>query len=658
MNLVAGGVLLILGGAAAALLLRNHPRLADSSFLTLVLAGCALGGTGAVQVLLGGQGSQLEFSSTLPGGPWIAGLDRLSAWFVLLCCLVAAATASYGVTYLAHDRPRRRLGPPHAMFAVLVTAMLGVFVAQAVVLFLMAWELMALSAYFLILYDHDRDDVRRAGMVYLVLTHVGTLALLGMFLTWGRSSADLSFAQLTPAAAHFVWGGAPILVLAVIGFGIKAGIFPFHFWLPGAHASAPSHASALLSGVMLKTGIYGLLRVLTLFGEPPRWWAWGLLILGVASAVLGVLWALTQRDLKRALAYSSVDNIGIIVMGIALGALGSAYHHPVLALLGFTAALLHVMNHALFKGILFLGAGAVARATGTLQIDRLGGLARVLPKTGWAFLLGSVAIIGLPSLNGFVGEWTLVRGFLAAGGGGGAVRFAGVGAAVIGLVGALTLACFLRLGTTVFLGQPRTGELGPHEDATGGMTLGMALLGSACLVIGVVPGIVVAPALQVATMVSSEARAAVVAKVIDDTSMLAITTLVATLVVLCAVLWGVRLAAGRHRSWRTSGTWRCAYAVPTVRMQYTGASFTAPVSRAFAVSDPFAVTTASASPDGRRDDRVLRGFAVPAWGRVMGLALQFRPLQQGRVTTYLQYIIATVLLLLGFLFFAGLNAPR
>ena len=274
MNLVAGGVLLILGGAAAALLLRNQPRLADASFLTLVLAGCALGGAGAVQVLLGGQGSQLVFPSTLPGGPWIAGLDRLSAWFVLLCCLVAAATASYGVTYLAHDRPRRQIGPPHAMFAVLVTAMLGVFVAQAVVLFLVAWELMALSAYFLIVYDHDRVDVRQAGMVYLVLTHIGTLALLGMFLTWGRSSADLSFAQLTPATAHLAWGGAPILLLAVIGFGIKAGIFPFHFWLPGAHASAPSHASALLSGVMLKTGIYGLLRVLTLFGEPPRWWAW------------------------------------------------------------------------------------------------------------------------------------------------------------------------------------------------------------------------------------------------------------------------------------------------------------------------------------------------------------------------------------------------
>lgn len=656
MNLLVSGMLLILGGGGAVLLLRSHPRLADGAFRTLVLAGCALAAMASLQVLLGGRGFVVRFPSTLPGGPWIAGMDLLSAWFTLLACIVAGATATFGVTYLAHERPHRRVAPPHAMFALLVASMLGVFAAQAVVPFLMAWEVMALSAYFLIVFEHDQVEVRRAGMVYLVLTHVGTLALLAMFLAWGRSSADLSFAHLTPAAARLLGGGVPILLLALVGFGIKAGIFPFHFWLPGAHASAPSHVSALLSGVMLKTGVYGLLRVVSLFGSPPGWWAWTLLLLGLASAVLGILWALTQRDLKRALAYSSVENVGIILMGVGLGALGSAYHHPVIALLGFTAALLHAMNHALFKSLLFLSAGAVARASGTLQLDRLGGLARVMPRTAWAFLLGSVAIVGLPPLNGFVGEWTLIRGFLSAASVAGAPRFAGLGAAVVGLVGALTLACFVRLGTIVFLGQPRSGRVEVHHDAPGGMAFGFALLGLACLVIGVVPGIAIAPALQVAGQVSSVAGSLAADTSLDGATMRAISVLVASLFLLCAALWGIRIAVGRRRRTLTSATWGCAYAVPTVRMQYTATSFSAPVTSAFAIPDGFSATMIQPGADGRREDRVLRGLAVPVWQYLTRMALTLRPLQQGRVTTYLQYIIGTVILLLGFLFFAGLTA--
>lgn len=655
MTLLVCGMLLILGAGGTVLLLRNHPRLADGAFRILVLAGCVLAATAAVQVLLGGRDTTVQFPSTLPGGAWILGLDPLSAWFILLASLVAAATITFGVAYLAHERPDRRVAPPHAMIALLVASMLGVFAARAAVPFLMAWEVMALSAYFLIVFEHEQAEVRRAGMVYLVLTHIGTLALLVMFLAWGRSSSDLSFANLTPASARLLGGGAPILLLALVGFGIKAGVFPFHFWLPGAHASAPSHVSALLSGVMIKTGIYGLLRVLSLFGSPPAWWAWTLLTLGLASAVLGVLWALTQRNLKRALAYSSVDNIGIILMGVGLGTLGSAYHHPSLAVLGFTAALLHVMNHALFKSLLFLGAGAIVHASGTLQMDRLGGLARVMPRTAWAFLLGSIAIVGLPPLNGFVGEWTLIRGFLSAAGVGGAPRFAALGAAVIGLVGALTLACFVRLGATVFLGQPRSVEVEVRGDAPGGMAFGLALLGLACVVIGIMPGIVVVPVLRVVAGVSSDAGAVVAGALLDGATMRAITILVASLGLICLALWGVRRTLGRRRPIPRNATWSCAYAMPTARMQYTAASFSAPVTSSFAISDGFAVAAQYPGADRRREDRVLRSVAVPTWQYLTRAALALRPLQQGKVTTYLQYIIGTVLLLLGFLFFAGLG---
>jgi hydrogenase-4 component B len=649
--LFGGGVFLILGGAVSALTLGRFPRLADGMFRSLVLVGCGLAAVPAVRVLTGTQLSPVSFSTTLPGGSWHYGLDALSAWFTLLLCVVAAATVAYGVTYLAPERAHRSIRAPHALFALLVAAMAGVFAARAVVPFLLAWEVMALSAYFLIVFEHDRPGVARAGMVYLVLTHAGTLALLGMFLAWGRSAPDLSFGHLTPAAARAIGGGVPILLLALFGFGVKAGMFPFHLWLPAAHAAAPSHVSALLSGVMIKTGIYGLFRVLALLGAPPPWWAWTILLLGLASAVLGVLWALTQHDLKRALAYSSVDNIGVILLGLGLGALGNAYHQPALAVLGFAGALLHALNHALFKSLLFLGAGAVVRSAGTREIDRLGGLARAMPRTAVAFLVGSMAIVGLPLLNGFIGEWTLVRGFLAAGGSPGALRLAGLGTAAIGLIGALTLACFVRLGTAVFLGTPRDTGARPTEDAPGGLGAGLALLGGACLAIGLLPVITMAPVLRVAAMLADSPAARTLGP-LGGFSSRAVTALGLGLLLLCAIVWTVRQSAGRGRPVRSSVTWACAYPVATSRAQYTAESFSAPLRRAF--SSAALPPAGGIGPSG--DDLVLRKVAAPVWERIRRMGAELRLLQQGRVTTYLQYIIGTVVLLLGYLFFAGKSA--
>jgi hydrogenase-4 component B len=649
--LLGAGILLILAGAIVALGLRRHPRVADVLVQLLVLAGCGIAAVPAVRVLLGLPLPELSFRTTLPGGSWHFGMDALSAWFTLLLCVVAAATVSFGVRYLARERAHRSIGPAHALFALLIAAMLTVFAARAAVPFLVAWEVMAVSAYFLIVFEQDRPGVRGAGMVYLVLTHAGTLALLAMFLAWGRAAPELAFANLTPAAARAIGGGAPILLLALFGFGVKAGMFPFHFWLPGAHAAAPSHVSALLSGVMIKTGVYGLLRLLSLFGAPPPWWAWSLLLLGLASALLGVLWALTQHDLKRALAYSSMDNIGIILLGLGLGALGSAYHKPVLAFLGFAGALLHALNHALFKSLLFLGAGAVVRATGTRELDRLGGLGRSMPRTAAAFLIGSLAIVGLPALNGFIGEWTLIRGFLAAGGSSGPLRLSGLGAAAIGLIGALTLACFVRLGGAVFLGKPRARSVEPTEDAPGGIGAGLLLLGSACVTIGILPVVAMTPVLRVTAMFSA-APAAVTLRPIGGFTSWAVTALAAALLLLCAILWSVRRWAGRRGVVRADVTWSCAYPAPTGRMQYTASSFSAPLRHAFA-SAALPPVTDRASADSGREDLVLNEFAAPVWARIKHLGAELRPLQQGRVTTYLQYIIATVLLLLGYLFFAG-----
>ena len=652
MSLVASGVLLILLGGTGSILLSRYSRLSDWVFGLGVAGGCGVSAVAALLMLRGTQVGTWMLLPTLPGGAWVMALDGLSAWFLLLLTIVGGVTTLFGITYMRRERAHGSVPSVHVTWAILLAAMIGVLVAQSAVLFLLAWEVMAVSAYFLIMFEHDREEVRRSGLVYLVLTHLGTLGLLVMFLSWGRSAPDLTFASLAAASRSPSGVGVFILLLALFGFGIKAGLFPFHFWLPGAHAAAPSHVSALLSGVMLKIGIYGLFRVLTLVGTPPAWWGWTLLMLGLASAVLGVLWALAQRDIKRALAYSSVENIGIILLGLGLGSLGTTYGHPTVAQLGFAAALLHAPNHALFKSLLFLGAGAVARETGTREMDRLGGLARRMPRTALAFVIGAIAIIGLPPLNGFVSEWTLVRGFLSAGQMAGPLRWTSLGAAGIGIVGALALACFVRLAGIVFLGQPRAAVDHGPSDVDSSLSLPMGLLATACVAIGLAPAAALGLALHVAALVTG-ANDSSLAMSIDVNAAARLGRFGILVFLGIAGAWALRAATLRGSSRRSAATWGCAYSRPTARAQYTAASFSSPILIAFPLpASPGRARLperAGTSPS----DRILRNLAGPLWNRIQALALAVRPLQQGRVTTYLQYMIWTVLLFLGFLLFAS-----
>lgn len=647
MNLVGAGVLLMLLGGVSALLLSPYPRAAGRVFGLATGGGCAVTALAALQVLAGRMDGTWTLHPTLPGGVWILGLDGLSAWFLLPLSVAGGLTTMYGVRYMQRESAHRPVAWVHAAWSVLLAGMIGVLVAQSALLFLLTWEAMAVSAYFLIMAEYERAEVRRAGLVYLVLTHLGTLGLLVMFLSWGHSAGSFTFAGFAARSQVLPWAGTGILLLALFGFGIKAGVLPFHFWLPGAHSAAPSHVSALLSGVMLKMGIYGLLRVLVLVGTPPAWWGWTVLALGLASAVLGALWALAQRDIKRALAYSSVENVGLVLMGLGLGSLGATHRHPTVALLGYTAALLHALNHALIKSLLFLGAGAVVRESGTRELDRLGGLARRMPRTAVAFAIGSIAIVGLPPLNGFVGEWTLVQGFLTAGHSPGSLRWTCLGAAGIGLVGALALACFVRIVGTVFLGQPRDRLTHEATDADSSLTLPIGLLAAACASIGLAPGILIGLALPVAGGVAGigEGTPATLSGPAARLGLLG-----ALVLLVIAAAWMLRAALfGRARR-RSGATWGCAYARPSARMQYTAASFGAPILSSFVM--PTSVSRARpGGPSGSHaGDRIIQNVVRPAWNRIQALAHAVRPLQQGRVTTYLQYMIWTVLLLLGFLF--------
>jgi hydrogenase-4 component B len=648
LGLGAGTVLL---GGLASLALVRVPRLADlctGGLIVLGLLVCA--GSGAA-VLLGAPPITASIQPAVPGGSWAIFVDPLAAWFLVVLGTAGAGATAYGVRYLAAERAHRPVAIAHAVFSLVLAAMVGVVVAHAAVLFLLAWEIMALSAYFLIMFEGERREVRRAGLIYLVLTHTGTLLLIAMFLIWGRGSADLTFQSLATAAPAVPWGGGLVLLLALAGFGVKAGLVPLHFWLPGAHASAPSHVSALLSGVMLKMGIYGLLRVISLLGAPPAWFGWTLFTLGLVSAVLGVLWALGQHDLKRALAYSSVENIGIILLAMGVGVLGLATGRPVVAVLGFTAAVLHTLNHSLFKSLLFLAAGAVVGATGTRAIDRLGGLGRRMPLTAAAFFGGSIAIVGLPPLNGFISEWVAALGLLRGAQTPGPLSLIALGIAGLGLIGALALACFTRVSGAVFLGHPRGRAFAARDDW--GLVAPMMGLLTLCLLVGVYPGIAVRPAVAVARsiMMESGGEAADAVSILSS-ALPAIGAVAALLAGLTAIAGYFRLRAGRVNRAAVNLTWGCAYALPGARMQYTASSFSAPVLSAFGSFAERGVERDATSFATDPEDRVLTRLVRPLWARARALAEALRPLQQGRVTTYLQYMVLTVLFLLGALFVA------
>ena len=655
MNLFALGLGLIVLGGITGFGFDRKPATADRLFKWSVVGGCLVALIPAVSLLARVAAGDGGHSLSIARSPndWF-GIDALSAWFLLSVLGVGAAITAYGVPYLAPERGRRRVGLAHLILSVLIVALSGVVTARTIVAFLVSWEVMAVAAWLLVIFEHEKHEVWDAGMVYLVLTHVCTLALIGMFAAWTGGHALWGFDQLGQAASRGLVPVGLVLTLGLIGFSIKAGSVPFHFWLPGAHAAAPSHVSALLSGIMLKVGIYGLCRLLILLGPPPAWWGWTVLSMGLLSAVLGVLWALAQHDLKRLLAYHSVENIGIILLGLGLGALGMAYQKPVLSLLGVTGALLHTLNHSLFKSLLFLGAGAVVRDTGTRDIDRLGGLARRMPFTALAFLIGSIAIVGLPPLNGFASEWLIFRGLLGAGLTNGHVRMVVVAAVGLALTGALALACFSKLYGIVFLGTPRDSSVGTHRPMESQFVLPQAALAISCVVIGVAPALIVPAALRTAELIVPQpAGGAGASQVVG--SLLPLSALAAAALGLGALIWAGRHMALAGRSRAVSPTWGCAYARASARMQYTASSYARALLVTFGPASGIREVRTPTSFHTHPIELVLDLLGRPLWSRVVLAAGRLRPLQAGSMRWYLLYVILCMLGLLLYLRFAGLS---
>ncbi|MCX5758012.1 MAG: proton-conducting transporter membrane subunit [Candidatus Hydrogenedentes bacterium] len=650
---------LVLSGGLAALVTRS-PVWSTWAGVAGAIMGSACGLAAGIRVLLTGKSASFQVPWSVPGGIFDLYLDPLAAFFLMPILLLGALCAVYGAGYLKGHPESKGIGTSWFHYNVLLASMALVGLARNAILFLVAWETMALVSFFLVTFENGKARARRAGWIYMIATHLGTAFLLALFVFLGEKAGSFDFDAFGRVGATLPASVLGVgFVFALIGFGAKAGFIPVHVWLPEAHPAAPSHVSALMSGAMIKTGIYGLLRILSCLGAPPPWWGWCLLAVGIVSGVLGVLFALAQHDIKRLLAYHSVENIGIITMGIGVGYIGLAYGLPTIAVLGFAGALLHVLNHAVFKGLLFLGAGSVLHGTGTGDIDHLGGLLKRMPVTGVTFLIGSVAICGLPPLNGFVSEFLIYLGAFKGVTSSPAVVVVACLSAIAGLalIGGLAAACFTKAFGVIFLGEPRSEHAQHGHEASMAMRWPMIVLAAACVLIGLLAPAVtssLAPAVQVLMKGSPEVVRASLGIAAHPLSWIVIASVM--LVLLTFALAALRKGLLSKRSVGQAVTWDCGYARPTARMQYTASSYAQPLTDFFVsilrtryrYVRPEGILPLGASFSTEPRDLFWNKFYEPFFERTAGVLAWFRKAQHGRVQLYVLYIALTLLALLVF----------
>ena len=593
----------------------------------------------------------------LPDLPFHLRIDALSAFFLVLLGAAGAAISLFSAGYF---RSSEGTAPGLICFQyhVFLAAMAMVLVADDAYAFMVAWEAMALASYFLVTTEHRIPEIRRAGFLYLLIAHVGAIGILLCFGVLQGGSGDYTFAAMRAAALSPAWASVGFF-LALFGFGAKAGLLPLHVWLPEAHPAAPSPVSALMSGVMLKTAIYGLLRVAFDLVHLQIWW-WGViaLALGLVTALFGVIFAAAQTDMKRLLAYSSIENIGILVAGVGLAILFRAYDKALLAAIALTAVLYHALNHAFFKSLLFLATGAVLHATHERSLGKLGGLIHRMPWVAWLALVGTLAIAGLPPLNGFVSEWLLLQAFL----------FTPtlpqsfvnmlvpIAAAALVLAAALAAYVMVKFYGVIFLGRPREANLAYAKDAGTHERLALSLLAAGCVLLGLFPGVVIhaldpVNALLVGAPVGEAAgHWLMLAPFGEDRS--SYSPLIVLVVVVAVVLVTMQVV---HRYYhgrvRRADPWDCGFPLQTPRMQDTAEGFGQPVRQVF---EPFfriereLPTPFDAKPRYRvvAGDPWWHGIYVPI-ARAAELAARFVGLiQQGRISVYLTYSFVTLLALL------------
>jgi len=660
-----------IGSGVAALAAAGHPRLQRRLSFALLGISALVSIVVALWALLGDAGFETSLPFGLPWLHWQFRLDPLAGFFLGVIGLVTLAVSLFGPGYTRdYDRGPYSLGVLALFTGLFVAGMQLVVIADDAFAFLIAWETMSVASYFLVAYEHQQSANRRAAFLYLLMAQIGAMLILLCFGVLAAFAGEFSFtafrdASIDPAWASIAFG------LGLAGFGMKAGIVPLHVWLPEAHPVAPSHISALMSGVMLKVAIYGLIRLLfDLLGSPI--WQWGLvlLIVGSVTALYGVLYALMQHDLKRLLAYHSVENIGIIFIGLGLCVIFIGTGHPKLGVLGLIAALYHTLNHALFKSLLFLGAGAILQRGHERNLERMGGLLHRMPWTGLFFLIGCISISALPPFNGFVSEWlTFQTALQAAALDSGVLRVViPVAAAMLALTGALAAACFVKVYGIAFLGQARSRQIRRAREVRTPMLAAQGLLAGLCLLFGVLPTTTVQALARVTDSLLDQPLASAtrhgwlwLTPVAPETASYS-APLVALGVLLAIGVWAaVWLGLRRRRvvdPVPRQGAWDCGFGPLSPRMQYTATAFAMPIRKVFQPAWRLHENT-ERETDSLLPTRPLRlthrihaediawcWLYAPIERLVFKLARRVARIQTGNLRHYLAYSFLTLVLLL------------
>jgi len=565
-------ILILIFGAVFTLFVKEEFKLKITTIITLIANATALFPAGFVLY----KGTALEINAFLSPIFGIARLeiDALSAIFIIVISLMSFIGLVYANGYLKPYLGKNKNLSSHCFFLmILIASMLGVAVSRNGFFFLILWELMSLSSFFLVIFEGEKKDVLKSGIKYLVYMHLSVIFIIAMFAMLTNASNSFEFLDYAKALVENPHLANVVFILGFIGFGIKAGFVPFHNWLPDAHPAAPSHVSGIMSGVMIKTGIYGILRTLLLIGVPSKGISYFVLAIALLTVLYGVLYAITQHDLKRLLAYSSIENIGIIGIGIAVGMLGLSYNNPIMATLGFAGGILHVVNHSVFKSLMFFAAGSVYLKSHTRNMESLGGLIKQMPYTGLMFILGSVAIAGLPPFNGFVSEVLIYAGMLLGIPASEINLFIVLIIAIAGLAlaGTMAMVCFSKASGITFLGEARSDKAREvKNDVEKVMLIPMGILTLSTFLLGMFPqyiiGLVLAP---VSLFVQGERTLELIQSVTSLVQILSWYFLIFLLILIAIV--GIRLLINRKSAEHT--TWGCGYDRPNSHMQYTPSSY-------------------------------------------------------------------------------------
>ncbi|MCK5836362.1 MAG: hydrogenase [Desulfobacula sp.] len=645
-------ILLILSGGLLSLFLIKPTKAAKIIRVFSISLGCFLGLLDAGTKLMqsGSDSVSFEFLKVFS---LVFRIDGLSAFFLVCIFLVCLLATIYSYHYMDGSKKPVRVAVNYFFLSILIVSMALVVTAVNIIGFMLSWEFMSLSSFFLVIYNYESLKNRKAGYLYFVFSHVGAMFIFAAFgIVYGYTgSFGFSAVEAIPETAKIL-----IFIFSFIGFGSKAGVFPFHVWLPHAHPAAPSHISAVMSGVMIKTGIYGIVRMYSLLNFHTPIFGYIVLIAGVVSGILGVVYALGQHDLKRLLAYHSVENIGIILIGLGIGMIGVSSGNPLMAVLGFSGGFLHVFNHSIFKSLLFMGAGMVLHKTGTSSIDALGGLLKKMKITGTTFIIGSLAISGLPPFNGFVSEFFIYMGAFK-----GILLdksdFAMAILAIISLavIGGLALACFTKVVGVVFQGEPRTKAAENVDEKGSTMLASMVILASACIFIGIFPGIFIKMSMKAVSALGLEYGGIP----LEPFEQMAknITLSASILFVSLFVVIAVRFFFYKGKTIRKSGTWGCGFTQPTVKMQYTGSSYASSILEFFRPTAPleeehpeiqgrFPQKTYYRSQISDVAELYMKSVIVRP---VLFLFDKLRWIQHGDIHLYIGYILLAIILLLFFI---------